>query len=352
MTLNCHRVTAAKVGWKRMRGPVTCTGVARREVIRLVCNSVLCAFLAPLSVAHAQPYPSKPIRAIVGFAPGGATDILARQIGQKLSESFGQQVIVDNRAGGGGIIAAVMAKESPPDGYTIFFGTISTLAANVATNPKLPYDPLRDYAPITLTASNPYFLVVHPSLPAKSTAEFIALAKARPGQLNFASSGTGGGAHLAIEYFRSLARIDMVHVPYKGAAPSMTELIAGQVQMTLAQPAVSLAPAKAGRLRILGVSSVKRLASWPDAPPIADAVPGYESASWQGVVLPARTPRPVVERLHGEIVKALRSKEIESRLLAEGSEIGGMAPEEFGRYIKSEIVKWSKVVKDAGIKIE
>ena len=160
-----------------------------------------------------------------------------------------------------------MAREAPPDGYTLFFGTISTLAANVATNPKLPYDPLRDYAPITLTASNPYFLVVHPSVPAKSTAEFIALAKARPGQLNFGSSGTGGGAHLAMEYFRSTARIEMVHIPYKGAAPSMTDLLAGQVQMTFAQPAVALAPAKAGRLRILGVTSAKRLASWPEAPP-------------------------------------------------------------------------------------
>ena len=312
---------------------------------------MLLLLLVP-AAGGAQTYPSKPIRAIVGFASGGATDILARQVAQKLTESLGQQVIVDNRAGGGGIIAAIMARDAPPDGYTIFFGTISTLAANVATNPKLPYDPLRDYAPITLTASNPYFLVVHPSVPAKSTAEFIALAKARPGQLNFASSGTGGGAHLALEYFCSMAKIDMVHIPYKGAAPSMTDLIAGQVQMTLAQPAVSLAPAKTGRLRILGVSSLKRLASWPDAPPISEAVPGYESASWQGVVMPAKAPRPIIDRLHGEIVRALRSKEIESRLLAEGSEIGGIPPEEFGRYIKAEIAKWTKVVKDANIKIE
>ncbi len=306
---------------------------------------------APLAGAQ-QPYPVKPIRALVGFPPGGATDILARQLAQKLSESFGQQVIVDNRAGGGGIIAAVMAREAPPDGYTLFFATISTLAANVATNPKLPYDPLRDYAPITLTASNPYFLVVHPSVPAKSTAEFIALAKARPGQLNFGSSGTGGGAHLAMEYFRSMARIDMVHIPYKGAAPSMTDLLAGQVQMTFAQPAVSLAPAKAGRLRILGVTSAKRLVSWPEASPIADALPGFEAASWQGVVLPAKTPKALVDKLHGEIVKALHSREIEGRLIAEGSEIGGIPPEAFSRYIKSEIAKWTKVVKDANIKIE
>jgi tripartite-type tricarboxylate transporter receptor subunit TctC len=317
----------------------------------VLATLVLVAAVVAANVG-AQSYPSRPIRAIVGFAPGGATDILARQIGQKLTESLGQQVIVDNRAGGGGVIAAITARDAPPDGYTIFFGTISTLAANVATNPKLPYDPLRDYAPVTLTASNPYFLVVHPSVPAKSTAEFIALARARPGQLNFASSGTGGGAHLALEYFRSMAKIDMVHVPYKGAAPSMTELIAGQVQMTLAQPAVSLAPAKAGRLRILGVSSIKRLVSWPDAPPIAEAVPGYESASWQGVVLPAKAPRPIIDRLHRDIVVALRSPEIERRLLADGSEIGGGSPEAFGAYIRSEIAKWTRVVKEAGIKVE
>jgi tripartite-type tricarboxylate transporter receptor subunit TctC len=308
--------------------------------------------LAASSTAGAQTYPAKPIRGLVGFPPGGATDILARQIGQKLSEAFGQQVIIDNRAGGGGVIAALTARDAPADGYTVWFATISTLATNAATNPKLPYDPLRDYAPLTLTASNPYFLVVHPSVPAKSTTEFIALAKARPGQLNFASSGTGGGAHLALEYFRSMARIDMVHIPYKGAGPSMVDLLAGQVQMTFSQPAVTLSHAKAGKVRILGVTSLKRLASWPDAPPVADAVPGYESSSWQGIVLPAKTPKTIVDRLHAEVVKALHSKEIETRLVAEGSEIGGIAPDAFGRYIKAEIAKWTKVVKDANIKIE
>jgi tripartite-type tricarboxylate transporter receptor subunit TctC len=234
----------------------------------------------------------------------------------------------------------------------MFFGTISTLATNVAVKPNLPYDPLRDYAPITLTASTPYFLAVHPSVPAKSIAEFIALAKARPGQLNFASSGTGGGAHLAMEYFRSLARIDMVHVPYKGAAPATAEVVAGHIQMTFTQPATALGHARAGRLRLLAVTGRKRLASWPDAPPIADTLPGYESSSWQGVVLPAKTPGTIVQRLHAEIVKALHSKEIEGRLLAEGSVVGGIPPEEFGSHIKSEIAKWTKVVKDANIKIE
>ena len=313
-----------------------------------------CLVAATAVAQPAAPYPVKPIRAIVGFAPGGATDIMARALGQKLTEVFGQQIIVDNRAGGAGIIAATLAKESPPDGYTIFFGTISTLAANVATYPKLPYDPLRDFAPITMTSYNPYFLVVHPSVPARTVKEFIALARAKPGQLNYASSGTGGGAHLAIELFRSMAKLDMVHVPYKGAAPSMIDLIGGQVQMTFAQPSVSLPHAKAGKLRILGVTSLKPIASWPEAPPIAQAagLPGFETTSWQGVVAPAKTPRAIIMRLHAEIVKALNAPDIRARLAAESSEVGGMPPEEFGQHIRNEIVKWSRVVKDANIKIE
>lgn len=303
--------------------------------------------------ASAQHYPTKPIRGIVGFVPGGATDIMARQLGQKLSESLGQQVIVDNRPGGSGIIAAMLAKQAPADGYTIFFGTISTLATNVATIQKLPYDPLKDYAPITLTASNPYFVVVHPAVPAGSLKEFIALAKAKPGQLNFASSGTGGGAHLAMEMFRVTAGLNMVHVPYKGAAQSLTEVLAGQVQMTFSQPAVMLPHAKAGRLKVLAVTSRERVASWADAPPVAEAgVPGYEAASWQGVLAPAKTPKAIIDRLHAEIVKALHSAEIERRLLAEGSQIGGISPEEFGRHIKTEIAKWQRVVKEANIRAE
>ena len=234
----------------------------------------------------------------------------------------------------------------------LFCGTISTLATNVAVNSKLPYDPRLDFAPITLTSSNPYFLVTHPSVAANSVKEFVALARARPGQLNYASSGTGGGAHLAGALFVNLAKIDMVHVPYKGAGQSVTDLVGGQIQSTFAQPAVILTHAKAGKLKVLGVTSLKRLASWQDAPPIADTVPGYESSSWQAMVAPARTPKPIIERLHREIVSALNSNELRKRLLAEGSEIGGMPPDQFGAYIKSEIAKWSKVVKDSNIKVE
>ena len=317
-------------------------------------TAVACFWLLVLApeTGRAQTYPTKPIRAIVGFVPGGATDILARQLGQKLSEAFGQQVIVDNRAGGSGIIAATMAKEAPADGHTIFFGTISTLGTNPVTIRNLPYDPTRDYAPIALTVSTPYFLVVHPGVPAGTTREFIALAKARPGQLNYASSGTGGGAHLALEMFRTMAGLEMVHIPYKGAAQSVTELLAGHVQMTFNQPATTLSHAKAGKLKVLGVTSLKPLSSWPEAPPVAQTLPGFEATSWQGVLAPAGTPRPIIERLNREIVKALHAREVESRLLAEGSEIWGSSPEEFARHIKTEIVKWAKVVKDANIKAE
>lgn len=298
-------------------------------------------------------YPARPIRAIVGFVPGGATDIIARQLGQKLTESLGQQVIVDNRPGGSGVIAAVMARDAPPDGHTLFFGTISTLATSVATNRKLPYDPLRDFAPITLTLSNPYFLVVHPGVPAASVKEFIALARARPGQFNYSSSGTGGGAHLAVELFRTMAGFDMVHIPYKGSAQATSEVVAGHVQMSFSQPVVMLPHARSGRIKVLGVTSLKPLASWPEAPPVAEAgLPGFEASSWQGVLVPARTPRTIIERLHREIVKALHSPEVERRLIAEGSEIGGVSPEAFAAHIRREIAKWTRVVKEAGIRVE
>jgi tripartite-type tricarboxylate transporter receptor subunit TctC len=319
----------------------------------VIAAIVVAAASAAAPAAGAQPYPARPIRAIVGFVPGGATDIMARQLGQKLAESLGQPVIVDNRPGGSGVIAAVMARDAAPDGHTLFFGTISTLATNVATARKLPYDPVKDYAPITLTSSNPYFLVVHAGVPAGSVKEFIALARVRPGLLNYSTSGTGGGAHLGVELFRSMAKIDIVHIPYKGSAQATTEVVAGHVDMSFSQPAVMLPHAKAGRLKVLGVTSLKPLHSWPEAPPVAEAgLPGFEASSWQGVLVPAKTPKPIIDRLHKEIVMALRSPEIERRLLAEGSEIGGGSPEEFGAYIRSEIAKWTRVVKEAGIKVE
>jgi tripartite-type tricarboxylate transporter receptor subunit TctC len=321
-------------------------------------NNALVAFaigavVAAGPAAGAQAYPSRPIRAIVGFVPGGSTDLIARQLAQKLAESLGQPVIVDNRPSGAGIMAAVMAKDAPPDGHTLYFGTISALATHVATHARLPYDPLRDYAPITMTLSNPYFLVVHPAVPAGSVKEFIALARAKPGKINYSTSGTGGGAHLGVELLRSMARIDIVHIPYKGAAQATAEVVAGHVQMSFSQPAVALPHARAGRVKVLGVTGLKPLHSWPDAPPVADAgLPGFAATSWQGVLVPSKTPKPIIARLHKEIVAALRSPEIERRLLADGSEVGGGSPEAFGAYIRNEIAKWTRVVKEAGIKVE
>lgn len=307
--------------------------------------------VAPLVVA--QTYPSRPIRAVVGFVPGGSTDLIARQLAQRLTESLGQPVIVDNRPSGAGLVAAIVAKDAPPDGHTLYFGTISALATNVATQAKLPYDPVRDFAPITMTLSNPYFLVVHPGVPAGTVKEFIALARARPGQLNYSTSGTGGGAHLGVELLRSMAKIEMVHIPYKGAAQATAEVVAGQVHMSFSQPAVALPHAKAGRVKMLGVTGPRPLASWPEAQPVAAAgLPGFEASSWQGVLVPVRTPKPIITRLHRDIVAALRSPEVERRLLADGSEVGGGSPEEFGAYIRAEIAKWTRVVKEAGIKVE
>ena len=332
------------------------------QVGRSACNTVPRAALMALglvaacvegAIAQAQTaYPVKPIRAIVPFVAGGATDIMARSLAQKMSDAFGQQVIVDNRGGGGGLIAAVLAKDAPADGYTIFFATISVLSTNVAVYPKLPYDPLRDYAPITMTATNPMFLVTHPSVPGNTVKEFVAAVRARPGHFNYSSSGTGGAAHLAVALFASLAKLDMVHIPYKGAAPSMTDLVAGQVNSTFAQPVSVIGFARAGKIKVLGVSSKSRLASWPDAPPVMDTVPGYESASWQGLVAPARTPPVILDRLHRAVVGALHTPDLRKRLTEEGSEIGGMPPAEFANYIRAEIAKWTRVVREANIKVD
>jgi tripartite-type tricarboxylate transporter receptor subunit TctC len=312
---------------------------------------VVAIFIA--SAANAQSYPSKPIRFIVGFAPGGATDIIARALAQKLADAFGQQVVVDNRAGGGGTIAAMMAAKAPADGYTMLMGTISTLATNVSTYKNLPYDPLRDFAPVTLAATTPYFVTVNAGLPAATLKDFIALAKAKPGQMNFGTSGAGGGAHLSVELFRAMAGIDLVHIPYKGAALALTDVIAGQIQMSFSQPLIVLPHLKTGRVRALAITSAKRSTALPEFPTIAESgVPGYESSSWQGVVVPTGTPAAIVSRLHAELVKGLRSRDIGDRLAAEGTDPGGNSPAEFGAYIRREIAKWAKVVKDAGIKTE
>jgi tripartite-type tricarboxylate transporter receptor subunit TctC len=302
--------------------------------------------------AQAQPYPHKPIRYVVGFAAGGGNDMIARTVSKKLTESMGQQVIVDNRAGGAGIVAAVIVAKAPPDGYTVFSGSISTLATNVSMHSKLPYDPLRDFVPVTTTTLSPYLCVVNPNVPAATLKEFIALAKSARGKINYASAGSGSGNHLSHELFKFMSGTDMVHVPYKGAAEQITALIGGEVQMSFIQVQVALTQVRAGRMRALAVTGTQRLAIAPEIPAIAGVVPGFETTSWQGVVVPAGTPRVIVDRLYAEISKALQAPDITQRLAAEGTTAGGIPPDTFATFIKSEIAKWAKIVKLSGARAD
>jgi len=326
----------------------------RRIELRAMAQAAALA-LAAISApaATAQQYPERPLRFIVPFAPGGATDIMARTIAAKVNESWRQPVIVDNRGGGGGTIAAVLAARSAPDGYTWFIGTISTLSTNVASYRKLPYDPLRDFDPVTTTAVTPFFIVVHPSVPAKTLPELIAAAKARPGAINYGSSGAGGGAHLVVEYFKMIAGIDLFHVPYKGAGPLTTELLAGQVQLAFSQPPSAVPYARAGKLRALATTATRRVSALPDVPTMTEAgLPGFEANSWQGIVLPHGTPPALIEKILAEVRRILTTAEMRDRLTAEGSEPGGIAPAEFRRHIEREIAKWTKVVQTIGLKLD
>ena len=309
--------------------------------------------LAASLAAHAQDYPAKPVRWVVPFPAGGPLDIVARVIGVRLSETWGQPVIVDNRPGAGGNIGAEVVAKSAPDGYTIVMGALSTHAVNVSLFRKLPYDPVRDFAPVTLISEVPNVLVVNPAVPAKTVAEFIAYARANPGKLNFASGSTGSAGHLAGELFKTMARVDMTHVPYKGAAPAVTDLLAGQVQLMFDNLASALPNIRAGRLRALAVTTKKRSAFVPELPTIAESgLPGFDVSTWFGVMAPAATPRPIVNRLHDGIVRALAQPDVEERLAAMGAEPVGDTPEQFGAFVKSEIAKYAKVVKDSGARVD
>jgi len=300
----------------------------------------------------AQSYPSKPIRLVLPYPPGGGTDVIARPLAQKLTEQLGQQVIVDNRGGAGGNIGMEFVAKSPADGYTLLFALTAQYAVNLSLYPKLPYDPVRDYAPISLLANAPYLLVVHPALPAKSVAELVALVKARPGQLSYSSSGNGSGAHLAGEMLRSLARVEIVHVPYKGAGPAMPDLIAGQVQLSFITYTAAGPHIKTGRLRALGVTTAKRSPTLPDLPAIGETVAGYDSAVWYGFAAPAGTPLEIVSKLNAEVLRVLAAPDFRSRITLEAVSPIGSTPEEFGSFMKSEIVRWAKVVKDSGAKVD
>jgi tripartite-type tricarboxylate transporter receptor subunit TctC len=310
---------------------------------------------ATVSAANAADkvvYPTKSIRLIVPFAPGGSNDIMARLVGHKFSESLGQQVVVDNRGGASGIIGTDIAAKAAPDGYTLLMMSL-TLAVNPSLFSKLPYDTDRDLTPMTLVASAPLMLVVHPSLPIKTVKDLIAYARTDPGKLAFGSGGPGSTPHLAGEMLKLMAGVQMTHVPYKGGGPALVDLVGGQIQLMLENIPSTLPYAKSGKLRAVAVTSIKRSALVPDLPTLDEAgLKGYEIVGWNGLFAPAGTPRSIVARVHGETSKALGEPDIKSRLAALGAEGIGSGPEEFKAFVQAEIRKWAGVVKDAGLKVE
>jgi tripartite-type tricarboxylate transporter receptor subunit TctC len=320
------------------------------------CVAALAALAATSALAaqSGKPaaYPTKPIRLIVPLTAGGPTDIAARIVAAPLGDALGQQVIVDNRPGAGGNIGADITAKSPPDGYTLFMGTSGPLSINSSLYPSLPFNPLKDFAPIIQTASAPFVVIVNPAVPARNMKELIALAKAKPGQLNYGSV-SGSASHLSTELFKLMAGVNMVHIPYKGAAPATTDVIAGQIQLSFASTPGSVPMVKAGKVKPLGVTSAKRVAKLPDVPTVAEsALPGYEASVWYGVVAPAGTPRDIVQRLNQEIARILANPTHHDRMTSADFEPTTSTPEQFAAFIKSETTKWAKVVKASGAHAE
>lgn len=306
-----------------------------------------------VSIACAQNYPVKPVRFIAPFPPGGSTDFLARIVALKMSEAMGQQVVVENRGGAGGTIGVEAAARAAPDGYTIVMGHIGTFGVNPTLYPKLPYDAIKDFAPITLLAMVPNGMVVHPALPVRSVKDFLAIARAKPKALLYGSGGNGSAAHLAAAYFEWLAKIQLTHVPYKGTGPALIDLVAGQTSMMITGMPAVMPHTRSNRLRLLAVGNTKRLALLPDVPTIAESgVPGYDATQWYGVLAPAGTPRELVMRLNTEMTKALARPDVREKLAADGAIPVGNTPEEFGALIKAEIARWAPVVKASGAQPE
>ncbi len=307
----------------------------------------VCALLALAGVAAAQSYPAKPVRIIVPYAAGGGVDILARVLGGKLTEVLGSQFIVDNRPGAGTVIGTEMVARASADGYTLLF-TNAALTATPALTDKVPYDTLKSFIPVSLVAGSYNVLVVHPSVPAKSVKELVALAKAKPGQLNYASGGTGSAIHLAMEVFRNATGIDVVHIPYKGAGPALAEVVGGQVPMMFATPPAAIPYIKANRLRPLGASSPQRIAVLPGVPTIAESgYPGFEVNNWYGLLAPSNTPHEVIERLNGTIVKVLALPDVAQRIAALGAEPQSSTPQQFGERLQKELATWQRVLRKA-----
>ena len=306
-----------------------------------------------METAHGAEYPVRPIRMIVPFPPGGGNDILARAVGQRLSQVIGQQIIIDNRGGAGGQLGAELAAKAEPDGYTIFLGSIGNLTFLPVLQARLPYDPVRDFSPVILLATSPFIMVVNPAVPAKSVKELIALAKAKPGQLNYGSAGSGSSLHMTAELFKLEAGLDITHVPYKGTSPALIDLMANQVQMIFSTMPTMVPHVKSGKLRALGVSGAARAEAVPDVPTVAEAgVPGFEVLNWQGIVVPKKTPETIVQKLNRALLTTLKSPDMITALAAQGLDAAGGAPEQFGALIKSEIEKYAKVAKQAKIRLE
>jgi len=320
---------------------------------QFISHCVLALTLLPAVTALAQTYPTRPIRWIVTYPPGGPTDVVARAIGAKLTEAWGQQVVIDNRAGAGGVIGTDLAAKAVPDGYTLLFGTSAGLTINPALSSKLPYDAIKDFAPVSLLVLNPQLLVLNNAVPANTMKELIAYAKARPGQLNYASVGQGSPNHLGMELLKALAHIEIVHVPYKGTGPAITDLLGGQVQLMFNSMPSVLPLIKSGKLKGLAVGSAQRSPAIPDIPTVAEAgVPGFENVTWYGMFAPARTPHDIIVKLNQQVVKILAEPEMAQRLASQGAEPRSSTPEELVKFMRVESARWKKVIQAAGIKLE
>jgi tripartite-type tricarboxylate transporter receptor subunit TctC len=317
----------------------------------MLWSALICCSLPGL-VESAESYPARPIRLIVTFTPGGPTDIVARAVAQKLTESWGQPVVVDNRPGAAGNIGMDIVAKAPPDGYTLVLGSFGPMIISPYVYSKLPYDPVKDFAPITLGATSWFFMVVHPTLPANSVKEFIALARSKPG-LTFSSSGNASPSHLAGELLKTSAGIDLVHVPYKGGAPAVAAVLGGEVQFAIESPPPIVPQVKAGKLRALGAARATRSPLLPEVPTMAEAgLPGFQVGSWYGFLAPAGTPKPIIDKLNAEMVRIIKLPEVQERFLSVGADPSSNTPAQFGAFIQSELKKWEKPVKAAGVKVD
>jgi len=340
---------------RNVRRWLTCATTSPRRVRRIATTRCIAlALLCALPAAAQQPaYPSKPLKLILSFPAGGPTDILARIIGQKLTEAWGQNVVIDNRPGGGGMIGANLAVRSAPDGYTLYLGGISTLAIGPLIQKNMQFDPLRDFQPVTLTTLSPLLLMTHPSLPVRTVRDFIALAKAKPGQINYASSGPGGSGHLAGELFKFVTNVNIVHVPYRGAPPALTDLMSGQVQSMFGTMLASVPHIRNGKLRAIAVTGPRRSIAVPEVPTFAESgLTDYDASSWNGILVPSGTPRAIVDKLNGEMVKVFKRADVQTRLTEMGAEYVGSSPQALSKQLANDVRGWAKWVKEAGVRVE